>query len=238
MFLKFLSRFANNFTVLHRRTYYSSRITSLFVNNFDLYAERLKSFDKSHTQIEIACLLDEFKQLTSSLKDVENEIGNEAQSDKELAGLMKEEKVELEEKQNDLLTKILNEIYSYEVSRDEERIPDSSSILFEISPGVGGKEAMLFANEMYVMYSNYFDYKRWDMQDVEVDEQGGYMRHFHAKVEGFNVWGHMKFEAGVHRVQRIPETESRGRIHTSTVSLACIPVIVDAGVEINGEQEK
>lgn len=236
MFLKSLTRFSNGIIQFHKRTYFSSRITSMFVNNFDRYSERLKSFESSHTKVHIEDLLGEFTQLTGSMNDVEKELSNEAQSDKELVGLMKEEKLELETKHSELVNKILNEIYSYELSQDKERIPDSASILFEISPGVGGKEAMLFANELFSMYHNYFHFKRWDLKDVEVDEQGGYMRHFHAKVEGEDVWGHMKFEAGVHRVQRIPETESRGRIHTSTVSLACIPVTVDLGVEINGEK--
>lgn len=135
-----------------------------------------------------------------------------------------------------IITDILNEIHSYESRKDQNKIPDSSSILFEISPGVGGKESMLFANELYSLYSNYFHYKNWKISNLEADEDCGYLRHCKARIDGHNdVWACMKFEAGVHRVQRIPATESRGRIHTSTVSIACIPITDESGVEINGK---
>lgn len=209
----------------------------MFINNFEKYIERLKTDEKSksHIKVHVESLFEEFTQLTASIKDVEKELNDNTNSDNELKGLMKEEKVQFAAKKSELVTNILNEIYSYELSRDSERIPDSSSVLFEISPGVGGKEAMLFGNKLFTMYDNYFRYKNWVLYDEEIDEQNGGLRHYQAKIEGIDVWGHMKFEAGVHRVQRIPETEARGRIHTSTVSLACIPITVDTGVQINGQ---
>ena len=238
MLFKFSARFINRISVTNRRAYYSSKINALFINNFNKYDDRLKNDENSHHKNQIQDLMKGFKCLSQSITDVEKEISSENQLDKELQGLMKEEKVEMESRQSDLEAKILDEIHSYELSKDKERIPDSSSILFEISPGVGGKEAMLFANEIYTMYYNYFQYKNWELVDLDVAEESGYMRHCKAKVEGSDVWGHMKYEAGVHRVQRIPETESRGRIHTSTVSLACIPVTDDSGVEVNEKDLK
>lgn len=235
MLLRSLSRVSR--FVHHRlqRNYYSSKINSLFINNFDKYFDRIKNDESSYTSKNIKKLLGEFTQLTGSIKDVEKELSGGSQSDKEMLGLMQEEKLELESKRSELITQILDEVFSYEQSKDAERIPDSSSILFEISAGVGGKEAMLFSNELFHLYFNYFQYKRWEIKDVESDEQSDYMRHYKATVEGANVWGCMKFEAGVHRVQRVPETEARGRLHTSTVSIACIPITGDASIDINGE---
>lgn len=223
---------------LCRRSYYSNRINKLFLDNFEKYCAKLQTEEISsgiaHKAQRISKLLEKFTEFSASIKDVEKELDNK-QSDKELLSLMKEEKIELEKKQNDLIPNVLNEIYDYELSKDKERISDASCVLFEVSAGVGGKEAMLFANELCFMYLNYFNHKNWEIMDTESDEQGGYLRHYQAKIEGRDVWNYMKFEAGVHRVQRVPETEAHGRVHTSTVSIACIPVTDDCAVEVNGE---
>lgn len=216
------------------RHYFSSRINSLFVTNHEKYAAKLKSEEITNESKRLTHLIDEYRLLLGGLKDVEKELGNKS-SDVELLSLMKEEKAELEAQQNELVTKVLNEIHSYELSKDTERIPESSSILFEVSAGVGGKEAMLFGNELVNFYVNYMNHKRWDIHDIEHDQQGGTLRHFKAKVEGRDVWEFMRFEAGVHRVQRVPETEARGRVHTSTVSVACIPINEKFKFDLDGE---
>lgn len=230
MILRRILRIPRVINLLFKRSYYSSRINSLFINNFDKYFVKVKNENFQETK-EICRLLEDFIQLTEEIKDVEKELN---QSDKEMASLMKEEKVELESKQTNLIAHVLNEIYSYELSKDTERIADSANVLFEISAGVGGKEAMLFADELCLMYINYFQYKNWQPVNGNSDEQAGALRHYKARIEGRDVWGFMRFEAGVHRVQRVPETEARGRVHTSTVQIACIPIIDDACVEING----
>jgi peptide chain release factor 1 len=236
MLFRIINRLSVFQNLVSRRSCSASRISSLFVNNFDKYIEKINNDRETHEKKELTRLLHQFTQLSTSIKDVEKELsGGAPQSDKELTGLMKEEKLELEAKRNELISEVLNEIYYYELSNDAERIPDSASVLFEVSAGVGGKEAMLFANELCDLYTNFFALKRWDVVDVEADQQAGYLRHYQAKVEGRDVWGFMRFEAGVHRVQRVPETETRGRVHTSTVTIACIPIIVDDGVEINGK---
>lgn len=235
MLHKVLSRFSTVQSLIIKRNCSTSRVSLLFVNNVDKYVERIKSDKDRHEKKELTKLLYEYTQLSTSIKDVDKELTSGTQADNELAGLMKEEKLELESKRSELIAEVLNGIYHYELSNDAERIPDSSNVLFEVSAGVGGKEAMLFANELCDLYTNFFALKRWDVVDVEADQQGGYLRHYQAKVKGRDVWGFMRFEAGVHRVQRIPETETRGRVHTSTVTIACIPIIVDAGVEINGK---
>lgn len=239
MLLNKLSRIYNPVIITHRRSYYSSKITSLFVDNFEKYQTRFAEESKdstSHKKTKLKEKLASFTLITASIRDVDKELNNESQTDKELASLMSEEKAELESERNKIIANVLNEIHDYEQSKDMERIPDSSSVLFEVSAGVGGKEAMLFANDLCNLYYNYFSFKKWGMQDVESDQQpGGYLRHFQCKIEGREAWSHMKFEAGTHRVQRVPETETRGRIHTSTVSVACIPITDDADVDINGK---
>jgi len=241
MFLKHFLRLSIIPSHLCRRSYYSNRINRLFLDNFDKYCAKLKTeeipSEISHKAQSISKLLEKFTEFSANIKDVEKELESK-QSDNELISLMKEEKVELEKKQSDLIPNVLNEIYEYELSKDKERISDVSCVLFEVSAGVGGKEAMLFANELCFMYLNYFNFKNWEVLDVESDEQAGYLRHYKAKVEGHDVWNFMKFEAGVHRVQRIPETETHGRIHTSTVSIACIPVTDDSAVEVDEKDLK
>ncbi|PSN43069.1 Peptide chain release factor 1 [Blattella germanica] len=102
-------------------------------------------------------------------------------------------------------------------------IEDSCDIMLEVSAGVGGQEAMLFARELFEMYCNYVTYKQWHMQiaQEDVSELGG-LRHGSILVSGKDVYQHLKFEAGVHRVQRVPSTEKSGRVHTSTVTVAVL----------------
>lgn len=235
MLLRGFTHITKAIYLLTSRGYFSNRITTQFVNNFDKYFAKIKIEESSYKNKEVNHLLEEYNKLLGGIKDVEKELINSS-SDKELLSLMKEEKLELEDKQHDLISRVLNEIHNYELSKDEEKASDSSSILFEVSAGVGGKEAMLFANELCNLYMSYINFKRWDVQDVESDEQGGSLRHFRAKIEGRDVWAFMRFEAGVHRVQRVPETEARGRVHTSTVSLACIPISNDVQIDVDGKQ--
>lgn len=236
MYIHRLYRISTAISCMYRRTFYSYQINSLFINNFDKYYNKVKSETqgKDTDSRHLIKLLDDFNNLSSGLKDVEKEISDKSQTDSELKSLMKAEFRELKQQQELLTTQILSDIYSYEQSKDNDRIADSSSVIFEISAGVGGKEAMLFANELCMMYINYFLHKRWNIQDVESDEQNGYLRHYNAKIEGINVWSNLKYEAGVHRVQRVPETEARGRVHTSTVSIACIPITDDSVIEVIG----
>lgn len=122
-------------------------------------------------------------------------------NDKELLSLMETEKSEMKEKQNELIERILDEILDHEKTGDELGITKSTSVLFEITPGVGGREAMLFANEISFLYSNYFSEKKWTVSDLDTDESNGLLRRYHATVDGSDVWDHLRFEAGVHRVQ-------------------------------------
>lgn len=218
-----------------RNSHYSSQINSLFQCNFDKYYKKVQTDENLIKSRELHGLLEHYNQLSVGIKDIDKELMSKIVQDIELSNLMKEEKIELSSKQTELTEQILNEIYEYEQSKEVDKINDSTSVLFEISAGVGGKEAMLFANELFSMYYNYFNYKNWDLTDVEIDEQNGYLRHYQANIAGRNVYGHLNFEAGVHRVQRVPETESKGRVHTSTVSVACIPITDDSVINVIGK---
>lgn len=111
---------------------------------------------------------------------------------------------------------------------------DSRSVFLEIRAGAGGQEAALFVADLYKMYHNFALSKYWVVSVVDVSQTdiGGY-KELVAHIKGKNVYKFLKFESGVHRVQRVPETETAGRIHTSTVTVAVLPEVADVEVSIN-----
>ncbi|MBQ5973478.1 MAG: peptide chain release factor 1 [Oscillospiraceae bacterium] len=111
---------------------------------------------------------------------------------------------------------------------------DERNIVVEIRGGAGGEEAALFAGALYRMYGMYADRRRWKLEPVSANETelGGY-KEITFSVEGAGAYSRLKYESGVHRVQRVPETESQGRIHTSTVTVAVLPEAEDVEVEID-----
>ena len=111
---------------------------------------------------------------------------------------------------------------------------DEKNVIVEIRAGAGGDEAALFAAEIYRMYVHYVEGRRWKVETVECEEIGiGGMKNVSFMVSGQGVYSAMKYESGVHRVQRVPETESGGRIHTSTISVAVMPEAEEVEVEID-----
>jgi peptide chain release factor 1 len=110
---------------------------------------------------------------------------------------------------------------------------DSRSAILEIRAGTGGNEAALFAGDLFRMYSRYADEKRWKIEVATLHEsEGGGIKEVVAEVRGEEVFGHLKWESGVHRVQRVPATESQGRVHTSAASVAVLPEAEATDVEI------
>ncbi len=113
---------------------------------------------------------------------------------------------------------------------------DDKNVIVEIRGGAGGDEAALFAGDLFRMYSMYADSKRWKTEVLNLSEIGiGGIKEVTFMIEGEGAYSRLKFESGVHRVQRVPETESSGRIHTSTVTVAVLPEVDDVEVEINPE---
>ncbi len=113
------------------------------------------------------------------------------------------------------------------------------NIIMEIRAGTGGDEASLFASDLYRMYSHYAESKRWKMEVMNASESqvGGY-KEIVVSISGRDVYGSLRFESGVHRVQRVPETESSGRIHTSAVTVAVLPEAEETDIEIRQEDLK
>lgn len=138
--------------------------------------------------------------------------------------------LELEEAQP-RLEKLLEEIKWMLIPKDPE---DAKNAVLEIRAGTGGDEASLFAGDLYKMYMRFIDQKGWKTKVMDVSEGtvGGY-KEVILEVEGDEVYGTLKFESGVHRVQRVPDTETQGRVHTSAATVAVLPQAEEVDVELN-----
>ena len=156
----------------------------------------------------------------------------------------------LEEAKLMLDDKDLKELAEMEIEELKEKIPvleeelkillipkdpdDDKNIICEIRAGAGGDEAALFAGTLFRMYSMYAETKRWKIEVLNENETGlGGYKEITFMVSGKGVYSRLKFESGVHRVQRVPDTESSGRIHTSTATVAVLPVVEDVEIEVN-----
>lgn len=213
MTLQLLLRHGRAANVILSRSFCSARVDSTLIDNIKKYYQKVSSSHSSVAEkteaVNLRSLMCSLDGLCSDLKSLDEEINN-AKNDKELVNLMSAEYVDIATKQGELIEEILDEILALDQQQSSNELDSftkSSKMLFEISPGVGGKEAMLFANDISSLYTKYFAAKRWTVSDLDVDENNGYLRHFHAAVQGYGIWDHLRFEAGVHRVQRIPATE-------------------------------
>ena len=139
-------------------------------------------------------------------------------------------KLQLEEAQEEL-PKLEDEIKFLLIPKDPE---DSKNAVMEIRAGTGGDEASIFAGDLYRMYTKYCESKGWKVNTVDYSEgtSGGF-KEIQMEIEGENVYGILKFEAGVHRVQRVPQTETQGRVHTSAATVMVFPEAEEFDVEID-----
>lgn len=154
----------------------------------------------------------------------------ENEQDPELKEMAIEEINSLE----NMITGLEMEIKKLQIAREFIDEDDDKSAILELRAGAGGDEAALFAADLFRMYKNYALSKGWDMQIIHsnITEGGGY-KEVIAQIDGKNVFKNLKYESGVHRVQRIPSTESSGRIHTSTASVAILPEAKDVDITID-----
>ena len=179
-------------------------------------------------QADLAPLVDAYKEYKQAKQDIEDSLALlEEESDEEMRELAKEElsdaKKRVEELEQELKILLL--------PKDPN---DDKNIILEIRAGAGGDEAALFAAELYRMYVNYAESQRWKVEIISLSENGiGGVKEVQAMVTGKGAYSKLKYESGVHRVQRVPETESGGRIHTSTATVAVMPEAEEVDIQID-----
>src|SRR5690606_20870953 len=179
------------------------------------YKDLGKIVDQYHIYKNVVSNIDSNRDILANEKDQELR-----EMAKEELDLLVEQKEEMEESIRLML-----------IPKDPE---DSKNAMIEIRGGTGGDEAALFAGDLYRMYTRYFEDKGWrtEVMDVTEGTAGGY-KEVILKVTGEDVYGTLKYESGVHRVQRVPDTETQGRVHTSAASVAVLPEVEEIDVYLN-----
>ena len=188
--------------------------------------ERFRKLMKE--QSDILPIVEAYKEYKQCKQNIEDSLAMlEEESDEEMRELAKEE---LNDAKN-RVAELENELKILLLPKDPN---DDKNVIVEIRAGAGGDEAALFAAEIYRMYQHYAETKSWKTEIMECDDTGiGGMKSVTFMITGAGAYSVMKYESGVHRVQRVPETESGGRIHTSTITVAVMPEAEDVDVQID-----
>ena len=178
---------------------------------------------KEHASIEdIVLKFREYKKAKEAMEEAK-----EMMEDKELKELAEAEYYDNKEK----LPKLEEELKFLLIPKDPD---DDKNIICEIRAGAGGEEAALFAGTLFRMYTMYAERKHWKLEVLNENETGlGGYKEISFMITGKGAYSRLKFESGTHRVQRVPDTESSGRIHTSAATVAVLPVVEDVEIEIN-----
>ena len=178
---------------------------------------------KEHAEIEP--IVEKYREYKKTKQTVED--AKEMMEDPELKELAEAEMLEAKEK----LPGLEEEIKTLLLPKDKD---DDKNVICEIRGGAGGDEAALFAGTLFRMYSMYAERKHWKLEVLNENETelGGY-KEISFMITGKGAYSRLKFESGVHRVQRVPDTEASGRIHTSTATVAVLPVVEDVEIDIN-----
>ncbi len=188
--------------------------------------DRFKKLMKE--QSELSPIVEKYQEYKGAKQTIEDSIAMlDEENDEEMRELVKEElndaKAQVEKCEQELKILLL--------PKDPN---DEKNVIVEIRAGAGGDEAALFAAEIYRMYVHYAEGRRWKVETMEVEEIGiGGMKSVTFMVTGKGAYSVLKYESGVHRVQRVPETESGGRIHTSTITVAVMPEAEDVDIKID-----
>ncbi|HEV8129622.1 MAG TPA: peptide chain release factor 1 [Acidobacteriota bacterium] len=188
--------------------------------------EKYQKLAKTHGELqEIVDKYRQYKNIDQGIRETREMIVHD--SDSELLALAKEEMTSLENQRE----KCVEELKELLVPRDPN---DSKNVILEIRAGTGGDEATLFASEMFRMYTRYAEREGWKVELLSAHYSGvGGVKEVIAMVEGNRVYSKLKYESGVHRVQRVPQTEASGRVHTSAVTVAVLPEADEVEVQIN-----
>ncbi len=194
----------------------------------DVAADTRRFRDLMKEQSDLAPIVNAYKEYKKCCQDIDDSLAMlEEENDEEMREMVKEElsasRKRLEELERELKILLL--------PKDPN---DDKNVIVEIRAGAGGDEAALFAAEVYRMYVHYAESRGWKVETMEMEETGiGGMKSVNFMVTGQGAYSVLKYESGVHRVQRVPATESGGRIHTSTVTVAVMPEAEEVDIEIN-----
>ncbi len=173
---------------------------------------------------KIVRVYDQYKGALDSIAESDEIIADG--SDRDLVDLAKEEKLEAQSR----IPGLEEELKVLLIPKDPA---DDKNVIVELRAGTGGDEAAIFVEDVYRMYTMYFKAKGWRHEVTDSNEAAKGYKELIMKVEGEGVYGIMKFESGVHRVQRVPETESQGRVHTSAITVAVLPEAEEVDFELN-----
>jgi len=188
--------------------------------------ERYIKLNREYKELEeIVTVYREYKKVIGNIESSKEVLNSD--EDPELKEMAKMELDELVPRKEELE----EEIKVLLIPKDPE---DDKNVILEVRAGTGGDEASIFAGDLYRMYSRYFESKGWKVEPLSVTDGtvGGY-KEVIVKVSGEEVYGTLKYEAGVHRVQRVPETETQGRVHTSAATVAVLPEVEEVDVNLN-----
>jgi peptide chain release factor 1 len=191
-------------------------------------SDREKMINLSRERSDLEEIISAYETYSKIVNDIEGnkEIIN-SKIDKELTEIAESELQELEEKK----VKMEEEIKLLLLPKDPN---DNKSIIMEVRAGTGGEEAALFAADLFRMYSRYAEVKNWKIELIDINYTGiGGLKEVVFSINGDGIYGELKFESGVHRVQRVPATEGSGRVHTSAASVVVLPEVEDVQVDIN-----
>ena len=179
-------------------------------------------------QSDLTPIVEAYKEYKQRKQDVEDSLSMlEMEDDEEMRDMLKEELSDARKR----IEELEKELKILLLPKDPN---DDKNVIVEIRAGAGGDEAALFAAEIYRMYAHYAEARRWKIEVMEMDEIGiGGLKSASFMISGQGAYSVMKYESGVHRVQRVPETESGGRIHTSTITVAVMPEAEEVDVVIN-----
>ena len=186
---------------------------------------------KEHSELEILVnVYKEYKKVIDDLKANKEMLVEE--NDREMKDMLQEEISELSKRQ----TELEEEIQILLLPTDPN---DAKNVFVEIRGGAGGEEAALFSTNLFRMYSRYAENNRWSVEIMSLNETdlGGF-KEIVFMIKGKGAYSKLKYESGVHRVQRVPDTESSGRIHTSTATVAVLPEVDDVEIEVNEKDLK
>ena len=200
----------------------------LELNNPSVAEDQRKFRKLMKEQADLAPIVDAYKQYKQAKQDVEDSLALlDEESDEEMKELAKEELADAKKR----IEELEQELKILLLPKDPN---DEKNVIVEIRAGAGGDEAALFASELYRMYVHYAESQHWKIEMINVSESGiGGMKEVEFMITGHGAYSKLKYESGVHRVQRVPETESGGRIHTSTATVAIMPEAEEFDVVID-----